>query len=478
MLLIICFARRVNDDVWIYERIEREYCTCEAIPRPSNELLDFSEDAITVLNFVESSHPMFTIEGWVPSLFWEARAEYIQTTSELLTVTDFALATQRVLATLPDGHISRSFLLPIVWEWDYELENLNRIDEFFQDGGFVETPFRARPYGIFLADEYNRITNYRVISIGGVAIENITYQVDRYFGAYNIPGRLRNHARYSGYELMLQRAGADIFFINDCPVVIMELENNRRYFRREVLLIATHPSDDRINLEPPFLQYQHLEDKNVFYIWFGSLQSCPHNHRTVKQSINRAMREGVRDFIFDLRDSPGGNPTIVNDLLEALGLTIPSHGKILRLSEWNESRSYTYFEGLIFPYFMHLNYREGQEIYIVPSNLYNSNPNDVFIIALTSERTFSGGTIAALTIGDSDFGIIIGEPSAGGANGIGWGTSFSPPTARLLIRSHITMYFRPDQSRDPLVAEPDIHVNDWEALDVALEFLRVRQSAY
>ena len=478
ILLIISFARRVNDDVWIYERLELHYCECEAIPRPSNELLDFSEDAIMVLNFVESSHPMFTIDGWVSNTYWQAREDYIQTTSELLTITEFALATQRVLATLEDGHISRSFLTPIVWEWDNENEDFNRIDKFFQDGGFVETPFRARPYGIFLADEYNRLTDYRVISIGGVAIENITAQVDRYFGAYNNPGRLRNHARYSGYELMLTRAGADIFFINEtqCPTVIIELENNGNYFRREILFTKTHPSNDRINPTPPFLQYQFLENEDVFYIWFGSLHYCPHNHRTILQSINRAMREGVRDFIFDLRDSPGGNPAYVNQLLEALGLAIPSHGKILRLNESNRYNNFLYFDGISFPYFAHLYYIEGQDIYAIPSNLYNSNPYDVFVVALTSERTFSGGTIAALTIGDSDFGIIIGEPSAGGANGIGWGTTFSPPTARLLIRSHITMYFRPDQSRDPLVVEPDIFSNDWEALDVAIDFLRTRRN--
>jgi hypothetical protein len=93
---------------------------------------------------------------------------------------------------------------------------------------------------------------------------------------------------------------------------------------------------------------------------------------------------------------------------------------------------------------------------------------------LTSERSFSAAPLFASTIVDNGLGIVIGEPPA---SGFTVGSTFNNdsdivlPLSGVTVRSTFTRVNRLDEDACSLALIPDIWVNEWEALDVALEFL-------
>jgi len=196
----------------------------------------------------------------------------------------------------------------------------------------------------------------------------------------------------------------------------------------------------------------------------------------MQDAIRQAVDRGIRNFIIDLRNTPGGNSMNFDIFARDMGVTLPGHGKIMRIDDIHREVIYAHYPPFhLERYFGHLTSDDfvGRDYVYLPRNPdRSSNPRGIFIVALTSERTFSGGTAFAAEIADSGFGKIIGEPSPTAPTGYGYGRSIMLPNSRLQVRPHYTFYLRSDINADQYTLWPDIHVNEWEALDAALEFFR------
>ena len=165
-------------------------------------LIDFSTDAALVVETIEKVHPIFILDGLLPDYYETFREEYLAITAEPITRTVFALATQRYLTALHDGHMGGGGLID---------RRNNGI--LFQDSWFIEKSFTARDSRLFLADN----PYVEVIAIGDVPVAEIFYQIDRYYFSENESDRMFNYARLAGYELMLHRAGAEVYSQSSGP---------------------------------------------------------------------------------------------------------------------------------------------------------------------------------------------------------------------------------------------------------------------
>lgn len=451
---------------------------------------DFSSDAAETVAFVEAVHPNFIMAGRMCMEEYEfSRDKYLAATASPMTHTEFTLATQHFLTVFNDGHLSRTFLMrgqvwdPLTEEYAWEIM-------LFQDGCFIDKHFLARGDRLFLADDNFIITNTEVLAIGGTLVADIFAVVDYYFGAYNNAGIQRVRGRYARYQLMLQLAGAEIFI---CRQPSSEDDDYNSHMERLVIDITVlengvehvmqtgftslHPSSYRLpGFELPYYQRWEMMD-DVFYISLRSLEAVYPYTSDMQHAIRQAVDRGIRNFIIDLRNTPGGNPWNINYIVSAMGATLPGHGKFMRIDDIHrEHIELHYPPPTLWRYFSHLTPQDfiGQDYMYVPRDHGRSrNTHDIFIIALTSERTFSGGTTVAVEIADSGFGKIIGEPSPTAPTGYGFGRQIILPNSGLQIRPHYTFYLRPDINADQFILVPDIHVNEWEALDTALEFFRL-----
>jgi len=433
------------------------------------EELDFSQDAADTVDFVEAVHPNFIVHGRMCLDEYKIFREiYLAATENPMTHTEFTLATQRFLTVFNDGHLSRTFL------WIGEESGIS----MFQDGDFIDRNLLSRNGRLFLADDSFVITETEVLAIGGVPVAEIFAVIDYYFGAYNEFGVQRARGRYARYQLMLQLAGAELFLCAGGELVV-----DITIINAGIVSVVTagftpvHPSSYRTpSFEPPYISRWEMKNDDVFYM---SLRSLDFAHEDANFALWDAVWEaagrGVRNFIIDLRNTPGGNPRINYYIANAMGVRLPTHGKIIRIDDFHrESLVYAFYPPFhLERYTWHLTNEDfrGRDYIYVPRDLGRShNPNDVFVIALTSERTFSGGTTIAAEIADSGFGKIIGEPSPTSPTGYGFGRALWLPESRLQIRPHYTFYLRPDAGADQNVLWPDILVYEWEALDVALDF--------
>jgi len=430
--------------------------------RPQGQLEDFSSDGILLVERLEAIHPNFFLDGRLPANYEATREWYLATISQPMTHTDFVMATQRFLAIHGDGHLSRTMQ---VYSADGERG-------LFQDGQFIEAEFIANEQGVFLE-------NSQVLSIGGVYAEEILELIDMYYGAYNEFGTFRNHARYSRSELILYMVGAQIYERDSRLWVELVLYEDGNMASRVVSFSQHNPSSHL----PMSNTYELIG--NVMYISMVGPQLSGglyidevHNRFRWRETaeleiaIERAIDDGIREFILDIRDMPGGLTEVFRGLYTAMGLTLPWTGEIVGVSEMD----YSLLDALLsMPRFSHLEISDvidrGYK-YSIPST-ETANLYDVTVAVLTSNRTFSAGVYAASIIADSGFGIVVGEPSATSPSGYGLGYELVLPTSNLVVRITTSLFFRPDVNADQRVLWPDIIVNEQEALNVALHYLQL-----
>jgi len=436
---------------------------------------DYSQDAADVVAFVEEVHPNFIVPGRMCLETYEVfRETYLDVTTSPMTHTEFTLATQHFLTVFNDGHLSRSLFMwqrvwnldEMAWRWETTL---------FQDGYFIDHLFLSRNGKLFLADENFVIMDVQVLAIGGVPVDEIFAVVDRYFGSYNYAGIQRARGRYSRYQLMLHRAGASLYMYEGNLVVDLTVLENGTEYVMEVGFTPEHPSVYRLDSYNPEyrVRWERISD-DVMYV---SLQGGFRLNQYVLDAataIEEALHDGARYFIVDLRNARGGEPIVGTTLLNAMGVTPPAGGHFIRVSDhlmrWIEAENglpgIHRFEHLTWENFAGRDY-----LYIPRDPDQSANPYDVFIIALTSERSFSAAPAFAAEIADSGFGMVIGEPGASAPTGAGHGRTLSLENSGLHIRPHFELILRPDADADQQTLWPDIHIHEWYALEVALEFL-------
>jgi len=353
------------------------------------------------------------------------------------------------------------------WEWGTTL---------FQDGYFIDHLFLSRNGKLFLADDNFIIMDAQVLAIGGVPVEEIFAVVDSYYGAYNYFGAQRARGRYSRYQLMLQLAGANLYMRAGELVVDLTVLQNGAQRVMEVGFTPQHPSAYRLpSYDPEYrVRWERMRDDVMYISLQGGLVLNEYVFEAAA-AIEQALADGVRNFIIDLRNSRGGSPAVATTLFNAMGVTPPGTGHFIRTNEtllyWAERDN-----GMPgFHSIEHLTWDDfaGRDYIYVPRNPGQAaNPYGVFIVALTSERSFSAAPTFAAEIADSGFGMVIGEPSASSPTGVGYGMIIWPSDSMIQLRPHFHFIMRPDANADQLVLWPDILVYEWYALEAALEFFQ------
>lgn len=165
------------------------------------------------MELVEETHPIFIVDGWLPDNYEDIREEFLAyAQNPNITRLDFAFAAVRFKTTLRDGHMSGwgafwdddSFVHPAIF------------------GGLLDVLWAEKNGELFLRDENGSMTEYRVIEIGGVPVQQVFAVVDRYHYGENEVARVANYITFSRFGDIIQRAGG---VINGASV-ILTLSNN------------------------------------------------------------------------------------------------------------------------------------------------------------------------------------------------------------------------------------------------------------
>jgi len=388
-------------------------------------LTSFKDDAIAFIELIESTHPIFVMPEFLADDYYDRREEFMRAAQEAESQMDFNFALQRFDTVLRDGHTSiRGFSL---------LSNY-----------FLDTPFVADDNSLFLAD--GEVIS-EIIKIGDVPTSAIFETIDRYFYYENEAARNLAHAIMGRGMEILTRAGVKFEY----DVTTLTLDNGATLKAQVVednawLMKGFVAAADREFI----IDYGMITD-DVFLIDLRAF--IPGQHiNNAENAIRRAMDDGVRYFVFDVRNNSGGSSAVGAWLLEAMGIIPPSFGSVIR------SRSA-------------LNPDQEIASRTSPSLRPTRNPYDVTIAVLTNANTFSSARWVSAWVQDGELGVIVGEPGANAPTAFGnTAAQINLPHSGMYIASSTQRWLRPNAYADQNTIWPDIHVPYSEALEAALEF--------
>ena len=418
------------------EHLDEQQCEAELPPGFYN----FFADALLFIETIEAVHPIFILDGMLPEYYEAFRDEFLSKAAVPITRSDFVLAMQRFSTVLRDGHMGMGVYTD------------RRLGGRFSHGGGIHANFVMRDGRFFLDSE----PDVELLKIAGVPIDDIVYQIDRYFFFENQLARNHHMPSLLGNEVMWRRAGGNT---SRWTVELTLLENNVEILRNSTIFgQATGASWPQFNY---IIRFEVLEEHDIFHIALRQFIDGDHITEVVN-AIKEAMEAGIRHFIVDLRGNRGGNSWAGQRLLEAMGITLPSFGAVRRASEMAMEQ-----RGVSFP-------PDADRIVFQPFAASARNPNNVHVSVLTDVYTFSSATMMAVWVQDGGFGSVIGEPSSNSPSAFGDMLNFELPIARLGVNVSYTRFLRPNPDADQETLWPDIIMPARDAFYVAVEYLRNR----
>jgi len=398
----------------------------------------YIKDAFYLVNMIESTHPIFVIDGMLPDNYETKRDEFLlYSQNPNLTRMDFVFAVKHFITVLKDGHMSGMMA---------EVSEEGRLQRIVY-GGTLEIDWIANDESLFWYD-------YIVTEVGGVPISKIFETVDRYYYSENEIDRLYNHSRFSRYGDIIERAGGEI---NNGAVVLQLLLD-------DVISTMTVPLSFERNVHDVdyIIRYEMYDD--IFFIDLRTFVMGDHVTKTV-QAIEEAIANGTRKFIVDLRGNGGGNSLVGQKLFEAMGITVPSYGTVRRISPLvYETHDHLWYLRL-------LNWVNIDYVRTSP-HVADKNPNNVFVSVLTDAETYSSANMMGVWVQDGGFGNIIGSPSRQAPTNFGDMLWYKLPYSEIQKNVSFTQWLRPDVNADQLILWPDILIESDNALDVAIEYLK------
>jgi len=410
----------------------------------------FAADALRMVEMIERVHPIFIMEGYLPAYYEAMRDEFLRYARGDITRQDFIFAAWRYATALRDGHMSgfQLFAPPI-------METLS--------GDVLTVTWLARADNLYLVGEGGQL--YRVQTVGGVAPQAIFALVDEFVYSENSADRdrvLAMHARYGGF---ITRAGGEI--VGNGVEIVAAYDGGAKTLRAYFDFFQR--ADERDAAPEFIIRHEFIDD--IFFI--DLRQFVPDaSVDEAMAAIERAVTDGTRRFVVDLRGNGGGSSMVGQRLLEAMGITVPSHGAVRRFSPLQVETGW--MGG-----FQRLQIRAISPFvrgnFYPPNAAAARNPNDVFVSVLTDHGTYSAATMFAVWVQDGGFGNVVGGISSNAPSAFGDMLRFELPYSGLVVRVSHARFLRPDAAADQAVLMPDIFVDPVEALDVALEYLRGRR---
>jgi len=395
----------------------------------NEQQIDYSSDAQFVIRELEAVHPIFSLFENIPS-YEEAKAGYIEFTNKPIALIEFRLATQKFLAVLGDGHISRSLLSGSILL-------------------YIDVAWIANDGKLFLLDENNKPSNIEIINIGGIAVNTITEQVDIYYAAENEAARQHNYAMFCRQEDMLILAGCNYL---DSAIELETADGQKITCK----FLPSHVNKIRLGSKPEYI-IKHEMINDVFYIDLRSFQIDPSIDDAVEK-IKDAVQNGTKKFIIDIRDNSGGNSGVGQKLIQAMGMKTPEYGMYVRHSELSCKTH---------------NYEASDKNETFEPNKNTAVPNeDITLLVLTNVNTFSSATMLGVWVQDGKLGKIIGQASSNKPNHYGEMLSVELPISKIDFNLSSKRFLRPDTEANPDSLIPDIEVPFGEdILAAALDYM-------
>jgi len=410
-------------------------------------LSGFAADALYLVQTIEQVHPIFVIDGYLPENYEAIRDEFLLYAQGDITRQEFIFASWRYITALRDGHMTGLQLL------SSPQETLS--------GDLLSLSWLVQDDNLYLQEQDGYLA--KVLEIGSVSPHDVFALVDYYVYSENPVDRnriLALHSRYSGF---IELAGGAIS--DNTTVITVEDNGEVRTITANFDFLQQRAEEN--DNEPEFIiRYEFIDD--IFFIDFRMFVPDDGIDETI-YAIERAIENGTRKFIIDLRGNGGGNSWHGQRLLHAMGITLPNFGAVRRFSDlFIDTAMLTTLERLqvrlISPF------ARGQ--IFSPSTATASNPNEVFVSVLTDRFTYSSATMMAVWVQDGGFGNIIGGISSNAPSAFGDMLRFELPYSEIGIRVSHARFLRPDANADQSALMPDILIDPAYALYVALDYLR------
>ncbi|XCP84611.1 S41 family peptidase [Roseburia hominis] len=394
----------------------------------------YEQDAKYLVETMENTHPCFVLDD-IPEGYKEAKAAYLKAAKVVKNQEEFYEICLKYCCSLKDGHI---FLDESEVLGDYVLKV-----EWYSDGK-----------ALYLCDENGKPTERKVQKIGGVDVQDVFRTIEEYCtmeneSAVNLMYRSRSRLVY-----YLERAGVKCDFDSK---LILSLDDGSD---RKVEWVKRKDSNEGAE-ETENLSWKMIGD--VFYIDQDQCDVEDPNLEEVCEALNEAVAKGTVKVIYDVRGNPGGNSAACGQILQAMQMTPPSFGMVVRVSELAKQTYPEYYE----------DYSVSQvEEFDGNASDAVANP-DVDLIVLSDEWTYSSANMLCVWVQDGKLGRVVGQGSSNSPSAYGDILPFKLPNTELSGYVSCRRWTRPDAEADQKQLRPDVEVPYGEdSLQVALELLR------
>ncbi|HBN86142.1 MAG TPA: hypothetical protein DDZ89_20140 [Clostridiales bacterium] len=389
--------------------------------------LDCSSDAQIVISTLETCHPIFLLHEEIPG-YYKAKTQYIEFTSKPISFTEFRLATLKYFQILNDSHTI--------------------IGEVYKSGMHIDINWFADHGKLYLLDREQNPTDIEIITIGGIPTSNVTAQVDMYYPAENEAARQYNYAMFCRNKEMLILAG--------CKVTSSGIEIDTSDDKTATYKLAPLSSENDY-----IIRYEMIGD--VFYVDLKAFR-IDKSVDEVGEEIKRAIQNGIKKFILDVRDNSGGNSNVGSYLLHVMGMNVPRFGVYIRHSELSRAQK---------------NNKSDDKLTIIEPNKSTAVPNDdINLLVLTNAKSFSAAKMFGVWVQDGKLGKIVGQISRNKPNSYGDPLIVKLPFSKLGILVSHKKFQRPNTGANPDCLIPDIEVPFGDdVLTVALQYMASVQQA-
>lgn len=369
---------------------------------------EVSEDIESIIDIVESTHPIFLEE--VPDDYYKAKERLKGISEDSISVGGLQGYIAQYLSVLNDGHTS-------LW---------------WQEGRVLDIDWKYIDGNLLLV-ENNKLTDKKVTKIGNVDIEEVISSVKESFPAENDVAQAKNIEEYSKGKLLLEKTG-----LNYNGFIIITVEDDSG---EDQLQVEFGSGNNKI---VDYSIYSEIIDDNTLYIKLGICELNSSLDKVI-EDINNYLNDGIVNFIIDVADNPGGNSQACTKILEALKITPGSYGSVIRFSQLaQEQRGYIRKNGSV----------------KFKSNNDSTPNNDINLYVITNENTFSSAQMLAVWVSDGNLGTIVGTPSSNKPSSYGDIIYFQLENSKLKGSVSHKKWVRPDITKDKeSILETDIYVD-------------------
>ncbi len=401
------------------------------------QLSIYEEDALYLVELIENTHPCFTLDD-IPDDYIEKKERYLQNSKSVESIEQFYNESAKYLCTLRDGHTSLYFQEVI-------------------DQHVLQVSWYSDGMNLYLCDEENKLSDIKVLQIDGIDVQQIFDVISLYQALENDSAIKRAYRISTKRAHYLQMAGVICDF-DDC--LTLTLDNNKT-------MEVAWTIDESASVTYEEARYQQniswemLGD--VFYIDQNLCSIDDPNLEPTCNALKDALSNGVTKVVYDVRSNKGGNSAACYSILESMGMIPPTMGSIIRISELAKE---TYPS-------MYGTYRGTPTIIGSTGSMIISKKNDeVKLIVLSDETTYSSANKLCVMVQDGKLGQIIGQGSSNSPSAYGDVLYFKLPNTALEGQVSHKHFTRADSTADQKQLRPDVELPyGTDALEVALEML-------